>query len=371
MSIDLFQLVRPDSELHSQFRTLRDSPLHAPARGLLLELQKQFNDPDGNFVEQFQTTGFDSRTFELFLFAMFTESGHTINRTHKRPDFLLEKSGLCASIEAVTANPPSVASGQPYLPISEFQSKTAIASYLRNDIAIRLGSPLFSKLQQRYWELPHVANKPLIIAIQDFHRPGALLTSSTPLSHYLFGSSQCWYHDSNGKLIITEEPIDIHRVGAKVIPSGFFAQPGAENISAVLFCNSGTIPKFNRMGHEGAHSSAAVRMVRYGTCYRHDPNATLPEPFVYEVGDSEQGRETWREGTILIKNPHALHPLPQEWLGAGAEEAFENGRAVTTLAEPFLPYCSLTVNFAGNTPQEYIQRAVDAIGRRFTEEFPL
>lgn len=76
------------------------------------ELQKEFDDPDGNFVEQFQTTGFDARTFELFLFAMFRESGHAINRAYSRPDFLLQKAGIGAWIEAVTANPAPVGAAQ-------------------------------------------------------------------------------------------------------------------------------------------------------------------------------------------------------------------------------------------------------------------
>lgn len=70
------------------------------------------------------------------------------------------------------------------------------------------------------------------------------------------------------------------------------------------------------MGQEGAFRSNAVRMIRYGTCYRHDPNAALPAPFVYEVGDGEW-QETWREGTTLIHNPAALHPVPAGLLGAG------------------------------------------------------
>lgn len=46
---------------------------------------------DGNFAEQFQTTGFDSRTFELYLFALFREQGWTVDRSASRPDFRLTK----------------------------------------------------------------------------------------------------------------------------------------------------------------------------------------------------------------------------------------------------------------------------------------
>src|SRR5260370_38544040 len=186
-------------------------------------------------------------------------------------------------------------------------------------MAIRLGSPLVSKLQKRYWTLPQAQGKPLIFAIENLHA-GALHFGDTTLRNYLFGLSALWYHDASGKLIITHKPIDKHKAGTKEIPSGFFAQADAENVSAVLFSNSGTIPKFNRMGHQGPYHSDAVRMIRWGTSYRPDPNSAWPEMFLYEVGDPSQGLESWREGTVLFLNPRAKHPLPRGWLGASAEE---------------------------------------------------
>jgi hypothetical protein len=47
-------------------------------------------------------------------------------------------------------------------------------------------------------------------------------------------------------------------MGQKVIPSGFFDLPGPENVSAVLFSNSGTISKFNRMGVVAGFGSRRV-----------------------------------------------------------------------------------------------------------------
>ncbi|MBF3882662.1 glycosaminoglycan attachment protein [Burkholderia pseudomallei] len=372
MSIDLFaDLGKPETDLHRQFRLLRDMPEYEPARGQLRELQTAFVDPDGNFVEQFQTTGFDSRTFELFLFAMFVESEHEIYREQNRPDFLISRDGLTVAVEAVTASVPSNGGIQPYFAMPKKQTQEERVEYVRNNLPIRLGSPLFSKLRQRYWLDPHVVGRPFVIAIQDFHAPGSLASSSTALSRYLFGFEQDWYHDQDGKLIITEKKIDHHEVGIKKIPSGFFKQPEAENISAVLFCNSGTVPKFARMGHEGSYRSAVVRMIRYGTCYQHDPNAVLPEGFVYEVGDTRHGRETWREGTVLIRNPNALLPLPDEWFGAAAEEDSVDGKHVTTFREPFLPYWSLTHMYPGNAPDWMIRKEAERMYAALSESFPM
>lgn len=74
-------------------------------------------DPDGNLVEQFQTRGFDARTFEIYLHALFTEAGHVIDRSHDRPDFMITRDGLTVAVEAVTANPQPSKAYQPYEPV--------------------------------------------------------------------------------------------------------------------------------------------------------------------------------------------------------------------------------------------------------------
>lgn len=191
---------------------------------------------------------------------------------------------------------------------------------------------------------PHVAGRPLVLAVQDFSGPGSLTT--------------------DGKLVITEHAVQEHVVGQKKIPSGFFAQPGAENLSAVLFCNTGTIPKFARMGQEGKYNSKSVRMLRAGVRYFHDPDADMPVPFAYEVAvDKEFGPESWRQGTVLIRNPNAAHPVPQGWLGAAVEVSLVRGRPVVAHAENFLPFYSMTQMFPGNTADKHIQ-AFQGLGAR-------
>jgi hypothetical protein len=328
---------------------------------MMRKVAEDFGDPDGNFVEQFQTRGFDSRTFELFLFAMFRESGHSIDRTYEQPDFGLRKDGIEAWVEAVTANPAPGPDIIPYQTMPKLRSEEELQQYHAHDLAIRLGSSLYSKLKKEYWNLSHVAGKPLILAIQDFHEEGSLTNTSSSLAHYLFGIDGKWHHDGEGRLVIDNEPVLEHRSGSKVIPSGFFAQPNAENVSAVLFCNTGTVPKFNRMGHQGPYRDPMLRMLRWGSCFRHDPNATLPEGFLYEVGNPDAGHETWREGTVLIHNPCAIYKLPAGWLGAGVEDHMENGQVVSTFREPFAPLSSTTMNFDSTIPAEVIQKEADRI----------
>lgn len=366
MAINLFaDIGKPAKDLHPQFLSLRDLPGYEPARRILRDIQQHFDDPDGNFVEQFQTTGFDSRTLELFLFAMFRESGHAVDRSHQRPDFIISRDGITVAVEAVTAGQPSNAGLQQYLALPKEKSPEELQAYLKHSIPIRLGSPLYTKLKAKYWEEPHVAGKPFVIAIEDFHDAGSLSTSSTPLTNYLYGQEQQWYHDADGKLVISEHKLDIHKMGVKEIPSGFFNQPDAENLSAVLFTNTGTIPKFLRMGHQGPYRLPALNVLRMGTCYKHDPNSSMPAAFMYEVGDPDF-TETWRQGTVLIKNPKALHPVPDEWFGADLEEELVDGNTVTTLREPFAPYSSMTQLFMG-APREKFHQVMDTLWAEFSK----
>ncbi|AZO18081.1 hypothetical protein EJ069_27425 [Mesorhizobium sp. M2A.F.Ca.ET.043.05.1.1] len=355
----MFDQIVTNEKLHPQYVSLRDMFSYAPARGMIDEIAEKLVDVDGNFVEQFQSTGFDARTFELFLNTMFAEQGHEVLRDYDRPDFLLRRDGIEVFVEAVTANHPGQASGQPYQAFPEPKSLADASEYHLNEGPIRLGSPLYSKLKKRYWELPHVKGKPLILAIQDFHAPGSLANSSSALSMYLNGAMATSWKDEAGSLSVSTAQIQKH-VGSKEIPSGFFAQPGAEHISGVLFANSGTIAKFNRMGQLGKHHSNAVHVFRYGTHYNWDPNATRPFPFLYEIGDPEAPPESCRQGTELIRNPHALNPVPTEWLGAAVETTFANGQIVPLIAkgEDFLPYMSMTTHFPSTASNDAINQAL-------------
>jgi hypothetical protein len=85
--VDFFTPVVPAHRLNPNFVRLRDSEAYSPARGITEEMMRWCDDADGNFVEQFQTTGFDARIWELYLFAAFREMFYKINRTHSAPDF--------------------------------------------------------------------------------------------------------------------------------------------------------------------------------------------------------------------------------------------------------------------------------------------
>jgi hypothetical protein len=171
--LDFFTPAVKAENQHSNFRTLISQRSWSPALKLMAEMMHYFEDADGNFVQQFQSAGFDARLWELYLYAVFTELGYGFNRVHAAPDFHCQ--GLLGEffLEATTVNPSVVA------PALDDDSKRQ--NYFEHYVPMKFGSALFSKLNKRYWELPHVLGHPLVLAIQDFHAPQSMSWSSSAL----------------------------------------------------------------------------------------------------------------------------------------------------------------------------------------------
>lgn len=95
----------------------------------------------------------------------------------------------------------------------------------------------------------------------------------------------------------------------------------------------------------------------YGTHYDWNPEAKSPRSFLYEVGDPEAPKETWRQGTGLIRNLNALLPLPAEWRGAATGTSLTDEQIVPLFAvgERFFPYMSITTIFNSDAPESAIQ----------------
>jgi len=272
--IDLFKPVVPEEKLSPVFDLMRSSDHWLPARSIMSEMMRHFRDVDGNFVEQFQTSGFDSRIWELYLYAALLEEGLYVDKPNPAPDFMVSFGDKKVFIEAVTVNP----TGNDPVPKPDdeplFRPPQEIRNLNETKVPIKFGSPLWSKLMRPkpYWEMPDVVGHPLVFAIADFHEKQSMTWTSTALVDYLYGVSHDFSKDEQGQLIISPVKIEMHEYDGKQIPSGFFLQPKSEHISAVLFSASGTISKFNRMGRLAGFGLPEQRMMRAGTRFKHDKN---------------------------------------------------------------------------------------------------
>jgi hypothetical protein len=93
---DLFTPLVPEEQMNRLFKLLSSEERYSPARELIEAMMRFYEDTDGNFVEQFQTTAFDARIWELYLFGTFTELGYARVPDVAVPDFLFASPlGLC------------------------------------------------------------------------------------------------------------------------------------------------------------------------------------------------------------------------------------------------------------------------------------
>jgi len=346
-ALDFFTAVCPPDRLNPSFRSLTDTEGFSPARGIVEPMMNWYDDPDGNFVQQFQTTGFDSRIWELYLFATFVEMRCAINRAGVVPDFCCTGIHGEFCVEAVTVNPTQEKGGKP-LPPPPTNTPDEIRVFQKEYMPIKYGSVLTSKLSKKYWEAPAAVGKPLLFAVHDFHAPMSMIFTRSALPVYLYGYDWDASHDENGKLVVSPRKVENHQWGKKIVPSGFFNLPDSENISAVIFSNSGTISKFNRMGFLAKFGSRRVRMIRAGTVLDWNPNASKPLSFTQSV-NSWRYKETWTEGLEVFHNPRALIPVDKSMLpGAFHHELRPDGTLLST-GPKWHPLGSITlVNIASS-----------------------
>lgn len=338
--LDLFSPIVPAEKQHPYFIRLNRNLGFSPAKAIIREMMPHFIDIDGNFVEQFQSTGFDARLWELYLNSYFSGEQLFINREHDSPEFIVEKFGKKVAVEAVIVGRKSDNPPKYFREKEDIRIPDDILKEHENSMPIKFGSPLYSKLKKKYWELSHVKGVSLVFAIADFHDDQSMLWSSTALITYLYGVKHTFHYNAKKQLVITPLKIKMHKIGKKEIPSGFFFQPDSENVSGVLFSSSGTISKFNRMGKQAGLGAPKVVMIREGVCHDHDPNAAVPKYFRYMV--DEECNETWAEGLSMFHNPNALYPVPEELLPSIAHHYFrKDGQIISHLPE-FHPYTSVT-----------------------------
>jgi len=324
---DLFEhAARPEAPLHPRFCLLRDRAEFAPARSLVSELHEAgIRDMRPDYFKHFQEEDFDSALFELFLVALFKAAGHRVDLRPAAPAFLLAKGSATAAVDAFIVGTP-VVGVEP-----QVTSPAPVASEppLRG-----MGDVLFQRLHRRAWRVPHAEGRPFVLAVQDFDH-GRTQGAPSALLHFLFGGS--------GRS---------QELG-ELFPDGFFAHQEAEHVSGVLFCNDATIAKFNRLGQE-EHATSAARMLRHGACLADNGDRSTPTGYAYEVGERGAQREQWNEGTVLIHNPFALHPLPADWLGASVEVRCKDGQTNECFARGFHPFSSTTELLGQDAPTWWI-----------------
>lgn len=333
MPIDLLKLpldYKPDN-LHPYFRELLESPAREPGRAVVREIGPWLTPNDPHLVSEFQNKAFDQRLWEIYLWAAFREFSLDVEQL-EAPDFRCTGPGIDFTVEATTAAPSSMG------PLAEHpnpQTFEETTKFLNDYMPMKYGSALKTKLDKRnkaglrYWEREESKEKPFVIAIADFHKPatenevGSMVYTQSALWQYLYGHRVHWTFE-NDQLVIRPERIGQHKFGEKEVPSGFFDLPDAENVSAVLFSNAGTIAKFDRMGVVAGVRPTGYDYMRVGLKENPDPNSIMGIPFLSDV--TEEGyQEYWTEEIQIFHNPNAKFKLPFGWLLGATHHYFRDG----------------------------------------------
>ena len=338
--VDFFTPIVSAEKINADFATIASSEGFSPAAEIIKPMMRWYEDADGNFVEQFQTTGFDTRLWELYLFAALVESGYVFDKTMPMPDFCARSAFAELCLEATTVNPSRDAAGA-IVPPPIVETPEQFQDFDRHYMPIRYAGPLTAKLKKKYWEKEHVQGRPLVIGIQDFHAPGSMTMSSSALPIYLYGRFWVATQDAAGSLSVEVVPLEQHVWGTKEVPSEFFKLPDAENISAVVTNPSATISKFNRMGVLAGFGSKRVRLHRVGVATNNEANTGEPVEFSHDVNSPEY-RESWIEGMDVYHNPNAKVPLHPMMLPGAAHHFLTEDGQIESLIPKWHPMGSMT-----------------------------
>lgn len=269
---------------------------------ILTEWAEGFVDRDGKFVEEFQTT-FNSCFWELYLHAALKEVGCRIDFAHHAPDFVVTDpvSFVMEATVALNAKDalPEWTSLDLNLRPHDFNEFNRVAMVrLLNSISQKT-----NKYNKSYRNLPHVADKPFVLALTPFDQPFFYLQVQRAIEAVLYG----FYVDeqehidepSKGVAIPAKTLKTIRKSDTVELPLGIFNDDSHAHISAVIFNASATWGKVKALNDDPFP-------LIFFSAFRHDPRSS--HFYVYQ-GAKANYDETLFDGLRVYHNPHASHPL--------------------------------------------------------------
>ena len=328
-------------------------PSHHRAAWVLNQLYLALPNPDRNWAGDCQTRNFHTRLWEAQLLAAFREQGLLVTQPVESPDFHIEnRRGGQAWVEAVTANPST-----PYDHVNAPRSRPPEEreALFFGPAALRFAKTLGSKLQRDYHEMPHVAGKPFIIAVADFHAPASMLWSREGLIGYLYGEG-AEAVTVNGRAVA--RPISAsHLSGPSSFAAGLFANAHHAELSAVIFSNACSISKLNRVMISAGADANGLRYTRMGKFFDRRPGAMKGMPFCLDITSKEyrrlwpQGYEPWAAEMEVFHNPFARHPVAHALLPEATHWFDKDGeRICSSFYEPSILWSTTHITDGDKPP---------------------
>jgi hypothetical protein len=307
--MNLFEILYDDEKLHTNFKSLLPDT-HSGEREVLQNWSEGFPDRDKKFVHEFQTT-FNSSFWELYLYKLFKEMEFEFDWSFPSPDFALEHNGVKFIVEATISNN---AHGE----VTEWQKenlKNVYDDYLgsmneKNVYSIiRLANSFFSKLSKYkdvdkhktcYKNLPHVENKPFILAITAFEQPLHYHQYDRPIMALLYDfyvdEEEYWKHPRKYPNGPPDKSLEyVEKENGNMIMLGLFMDDRASEISAVLFNPLATVGKVLNMIKDKEGLFAHTWLTDENVLKR-----TMDEEELIE------------DGLFIFHNPYAKYPLSKD-----------------------------------------------------------
>lgn len=237
--INLFEEIVNDDKMHENFKGIKDDQ---EIKKIINEWANGFEDRDGKFVNEFQTT-FNSSFWELYCFAIFKKLNLDVNFKYDRPDFVLEKEQIKFNVECVVSN-----NANGCLEESDFNGKlydnTSVEEKVYNQTLRLLNSINYkkNKYKKNYSKLPIINENSFIIALAPFDQPRTMDVALEAIHMVLYGLNYDKKTLDELKILSVKKNEDIF------LNLGIFTDNSYEDISAIMFSNLATIGKVRAMG---------------------------------------------------------------------------------------------------------------------------
>jgi hypothetical protein len=296
--MDLFTPIVSEAEQHPNFRTIlkQDNQFNCD---VVKGWASSFQDRDGKFVREFQTT-FDSSFWELYLFAVLKQFGMQVDFSVASPDFFVTTGGGM-NVEATVAlhaqgAPPEYAERKASdIPkdLNELNRQTMLR--IRNSIDTK-----YKKYSKIYASLDHVANRPFVLAITAFDGPYARLACQRAIEPVLYG-----YYVDEEKFLREGGTLEKQRISAvrkdnlSEVPLAVFGVEEFAWLSAVVFSSCASWGKVRALSSD-PNPNIFFQAVRL--------NASGAIPHVVHARKSEYS-ESLLDGLRIYHNPSATHKL--------------------------------------------------------------
>ena len=280
MPLDLFQPIVPEAALHPNFVRIAAEEDDA-IRVVLQEWAEGFVDRDKKFVQEFQRT-FNSSWWELYLYAVLKSRGIPIDFSFNAPDFVTAEGGF--AIEATIASHAAGATPEWLKTMDDLSGSDDINERYLEAMA-RLSNSISSKLRkyrEDYCELPHMADKGFVIAIQNFGTPDFHQLGDVAMQRLLYD--------------VWEEKTFLKGSGVQ-LSTGLFLDSGMSEVSAVIYSSLATMGKARALsGSKGHFFFEAVRILGN-------------EELIHIRAFKDDYRESLCDGLRVFHNPFAVRPL--------------------------------------------------------------